>query len=68
MVYDTLVLRGGRIVETGRTADVFANLADEHTRRRLEAVPDLGRAGREPLALGAETEHPARTVSAIAVT
>ncbi|MSZ77370.1 MAG: dipeptide ABC transporter ATP-binding protein [Actinobacteria bacterium] len=34
------VLRQGRIVETGATADVFASPADEYTRRLIAAVPD----------------------------
>jgi peptide/nickel transport system ATP-binding protein len=39
-----LVMKDGRIVEEGRTADVFANPAHPYTVALLGAVPDLNRA------------------------
>ncbi|RDI53268.1 dipeptide ABC transporter ATP-binding protein [Nocardia mexicana] len=50
-----VVLRGGSVVETGPPAEVFGHPREEYTRRLLAAVPvpEPGRIGSEPLALGA---------------
>ncbi len=37
----TVVLRGGRVVEQGETADVLGSPREEYTRRLLESVPRL---------------------------
>jgi peptide/nickel transport system ATP-binding protein len=44
------VLRAGRVVEAGRTGEVFANPAEDYTRQLLAAVPSLRGRGpaREP--------------------
>ena len=36
---DVLVMRHGRIVERGSTAEIFANPAHEYTRQLLDSVP-----------------------------
>ena len=38
---DVVVLRGGRVVEAGTTADVLAAPADAYTRALIDAVPRL---------------------------
>jgi len=40
---DTVILRHGKIVESGPTAEVFGNPQHEYTRSLLEAVPQLHR-------------------------
>jgi peptide/nickel transport system ATP-binding protein len=37
----TVVLRGGRVVEQGETADVLGSPREDYTRRLLESVPRL---------------------------
>ncbi|PZE78531.1 MULTISPECIES: ABC transporter ATP-binding protein [unclassified Curtobacterium] len=42
-----VVMRNGRVVETGDVADVFHHPAAEYTRELLAAVPRMGETGRE---------------------
>lgn len=41
LAHRTIVMRHGRVVETGETSAVFANPRDSYTRELLEAVHDL---------------------------
>jgi len=40
---DTLILRHGKVVESGPTAEVFGNPQHEYTRMLLASVPQLHR-------------------------
>ena len=48
------VLRAGRVVEAGRTAEVFANPAEDYTRQLLAAVPSLRGLGPDREASGGD--------------
>ena len=50
MCEHTIVLRGGRIVETGRSTDLFARPKEDYTRELIEAIPrfDFERQTPEP--------------------
>jgi peptide/nickel transport system ATP-binding protein len=44
---DLIVMRAGRIVETGPTEDVFQNPANEYTRELIGAAPRIGAVSRQ---------------------
>jgi len=41
MAHDVLVMRGGKVVESGKTEDVFANPCQEYTRQLLAAALNI---------------------------
>ncbi|MDQ8730744.1 ABC transporter ATP-binding protein [Bradyrhizobium sp. LHD-71] len=65
----TIVLRNGRIVEQGRSSDLFANPADPYTRDLLAAIPEFNptaaveaKVAEPAIALGAKRQPRARQV------
>ncbi len=56
----TIVLRGGAIVEQGRSGELFANPVHEYTRQLLAAIPQFDFAEGSNL-----DEHPANRAGAV---
>src|SRR5690625_7805265 len=50
-----IVMHKGRIVESGSTANILADPADDYTKRLLTAAPGLHDSARAPAPLGAAT-------------
>lgn len=64
---DVMVMRHGRVVESGSVADIFANPTDSYTRTLLDSRPLLSNATDRDTAPEAITADPVVTVSGLGV-